>query len=101
MIPIANIFRLSRQLNIKSAQCASNLVRFKSSSQDKQNDLVLLNVNDKTGIATMTMNSMPVNSLSLELLTAMSKSFDELNKNNCRGMILSSVSEGIFHVLHT
>ena len=56
------------------------------------NKLVLLNVNDKTGIAQITLNSKPVNSLNLELLSSFSKTLDELNSNNPRGMILTSVS---------
>jgi Delta3-Delta2-enoyl-CoA isomerase len=56
------------------------------------NKLVLVDVNDKTGIALVTLNSPPVNSLNLELLSAFAKSLEELKTNNSRGMILTSVS---------
>lgn len=86
----SNALRLARQVNFKSVQCAAlSSVRHKSNSP---RDLVLIDVNDKTGIATMTMNSLPVNSLNLELLTALSNGLDLVGKENSRGMILTSVS---------
>lgn len=60
-------------------------------STSPKNDLMLVDVNDKTGIALVTLNSPPVNSLNLELLTAFSNTLDELKSNNSRGMILTSV----------
>jgi Delta3-Delta2-enoyl-CoA isomerase len=56
------------------------------------NDLVLVDVNDKTGYATVTLNRPPVNSLNLELLSAISKTLDDLLNNKTRGMILTSVN---------
>lgn len=76
--------------NLKN--CTSiNLINSRQNSTNS-NKLVLLNVNDKTGIATVTLNSKPVNSLNLELLSSFSKTLDELKANNTRGMILTSVS---------
>lgn len=54
------------------------------------NDLVLVDVNSK-GHAIVTLNRAPVNSLSLELLTTLSNTLDDLQKNKTRGMILTSV----------
>nr|ADB57048.1 enoyl-CoA isomerase [Heliothis virescens] len=51
---------------------------------------------DNEGIATVTMQRLPVNSLNLELLQAMSKSLDEVAKNKCKGMILTSASPTVF-----
>lgn len=86
----SNMLRFTRQFNFKSAKCVtSSLVRHQSSSPK---DLVLIDVNDKTGIATVSMNSLPVNSLNLELLSAINNSLDILTKDNSRGMILTSVS---------
>lgn len=59
------------------------------SSQPK---LVTMEVNDKTGIATVTLNRPPVNSLSLELLQDLSETLDEVQDNRSKGMILTSVS---------
>lgn len=47
---------------------------------------------DNEGIATVTMQRLPVNSLNLDLLQAMDKALDEVTKNKCKGMILTSVS---------
>jgi Delta3-Delta2-enoyl-CoA isomerase len=71
---------------------APSLARFQSTSS---NNLVLIDINDKNGIATLTMNRLPVNSLSLELLSALNDSLDILERENVKGMILASVR--IFH----
>lgn len=56
-------------------------------------NLVTVDVNDKTGIAVVTLNSPPVNSLNLELLTALNGTLDDLGNNRSRGMILTSVMQ--------
>lgn len=56
------------------------------------NKLVNLEVNDKTGIAVLTLNRAPVNSLNLELLQDISQGLDEVAKNRSKGLILASVS---------
>lgn len=66
-----------------------NAVRLQST---QSNELVLVEVNDKTGISTVNLNRPPVNSLNLELLAEFSKTLDELKKNKSRGVILTSVS---------
>lgn len=87
----SNFLRLARQINFNAARCVtSSLVRYQSTTPK---DLVLIDVNDKTGIATVTMNSMPVNSLNFELLSALSNSLDVLTKDNAKGMILTSVKK--------
>ncbi|XP_058061173.1 enoyl-CoA delta isomerase 1, mitochondrial-like [Anopheles bellator] len=58
--------------------------------------LVLTEVDDKTGYATVTMNRPPVNSLSLELLKGLSEALDDLQNNKSRGMILTSSSKTVF-----
>lgn len=85
----SNLARIARQVNFKAAQCA--ILRFKSTTAQK--DLVLIDVNDKTGIATMSMNSLPVNSLNLELLSALTNSLDILERDNVKGVILTSVRD--------
>lgn len=54
--------------------------------------LVDTNINEKTGIATVTMNRGPVNSLNLELLTEISNALDSVQSNKCLGMVLASSS---------
>lgn len=47
---------------------------------------------DSEGVAVLTMQRAPVNSLNLELLQEMEKSLDEVAKNRkCKGLILTSV----------
>lgn len=52
----------------------------------------LVDVADSDGIAVMTLQRPPVNSLNFELLQAMNKSLDEIANNKPKGMILTSVS---------
>lgn len=90
MIP-SQILRCARKININSAKAiTSSLVRNQSTAPS---DLVLVDVNDKTGYATVTLNRAPVNSLNLELLSSFSKTLDDLQNNKSRGMILTSVSQ--------
>ncbi|XP_067008574.1 enoyl-CoA delta isomerase 1, mitochondrial isoform X2 [Anabrus simplex] len=58
--------------------------------------LVDVAVNDKTGVSTVTMQRLPVNSLNLELLEQLHGAFTTLENNNCRGMILTSASPTVF-----
>ncbi|PSN34686.1 Enoyl-CoA delta isomerase 1 [Blattella germanica] len=52
--------------------------------------LVDVSINEKTGISTVTMQRLPVNSLNLELLRELCTVFDALEKDKSRGMILTS-----------
>ena len=53
---------------------------------------------DNEGIATVTMQRLPVNSLNLDLLQAMDKALDEVVEKKCKGMILTSVSSVKFTI---
>lgn len=89
MIPISQLARLARQVNVCSVKCAATqLVRHQSTAPK---ELVQVDVNGTTGFATVTMNRAPVNSLNLDLLSAISKTLDDLQNNKSRGMILTSV----------
>lgn len=84
-----------RQVLHKQLPCAiQNYGRFMSTAPAK--DLVLVDVSDKTGYATLTLNRPPVNSLNGELLTAISTKLDELAANKTRGLILTSSSSTVF-----
>lgn len=72
---------------VYSARCILPNVRYMSA----QGPLVDLTV-DNEGIATLTMQRAPVNSLNLDLLQHMSKALDDVGKNKARAMILTSVS---------
>ncbi|XP_017152081.1 enoyl-CoA delta isomerase 1, mitochondrial [Drosophila miranda] len=58
--------------------------------------LTTVEVNDKTGIATLTMCRAPVNGLNLELLKDLKTSIDEIESNKSRGLILTSSNATIF-----
>ncbi|XP_041986758.1 enoyl-CoA delta isomerase 1, mitochondrial-like [Aricia agestis] len=51
---------------------------------------------DGDGIAIMTLQRPPVNSLNLDLLKAINSSLDEVAKNKAKGMILTSASPTVF-----
>ncbi|XP_063827816.1 enoyl-CoA delta isomerase 1, mitochondrial-like [Ostrinia nubilalis] len=51
---------------------------------------------DNDGIATLTMQRLPVNSLNLELLQELSKALDEVGKNKSKGLIIASASPTVF-----
>lgn len=53
--------------------------------------LTTVEVNDKTGIAILTMNRPPVNGLNLDLLRDLRQSIAEIEGNKSRGLILTSV----------
>ncbi|KAG8236577.1 hypothetical protein J437_LFUL015763 [Ladona fulva] len=64
-----------------------------SSASDKFVDVQL---NDDTGVATVTMQRPPVNGLNLELLQQLSSALDKLEGSKCNGMILTSSSPTVF-----
>jgi len=68
----------------------------KFSSTPVQNNLVELSVDDKSGYAIVSLNRPPVNSLNLDLLSALSKSLDDVLDNRSRGMILTSTAPTTF-----
>ncbi|VVD03262.1 unnamed protein product [Leptidea sinapis] len=51
---------------------------------------------DNDGVAVMTMQRLPVNSLNLDLLQELSKSLDEVAKNKTKALILTSASTSTF-----
>lgn len=65
------------------------LLRCMSSSSGGK--LTTVEVNDKTGVAILTMNRPPVNGLNYELLRDINDSIDEIESNKSRGLILTSV----------
>ncbi|XP_049860175.1 enoyl-CoA delta isomerase 1, mitochondrial-like [Schistocerca gregaria] len=58
--------------------------------------LVSVAVNDKTGVATVTMGRPPVNGLNLELIQELTSTLESLEKNKSRGMILTSAFPTVF-----
>lgn len=56
------------------------------------NCFVKVDINDKNGIAMVSLDRKPVNALSLELFKEFCGVMDDLEKDSIRGMILKSVS---------
>ena len=100
---LANMLRFIAKLDkISSTRCFINLSINKSYATETgekpaaTQNLVQVEVNDKTGYATVTLNSPPVNTLNLPLLNAFSETLDLLQNNRSRGMILTSSSNSVF-----
>lgn len=56
------------------------------------NPTLSVDVNEKTGFVTATLQRPPVNSLNLELMTSFLNLLKDLENDKCRGLILTSVS---------
>lgn len=62
-----------------------------SSQASNNKNLIDINVNDKTGYAVLSLNRLPANSLNAELMNALTRSFEDMERNKTRGVILTSV----------
>lgn len=62
--------------------------------------LTTIDVNDKTGIATLTLNRSPINALNVELLQDLNESIKEIEDNKSRGLILTSVKTCLNSVIY-
>ncbi|TDG45938.1 hypothetical protein AWZ03_007658 [Drosophila navojoa] len=58
--------------------------------------LTMVEVDDKSGIATLTLNRPPVNSCNLELLLELNENIKQIECNKSRGLILTSSNEKVF-----
>ncbi|XP_017858797.1 PREDICTED: enoyl-CoA delta isomerase 1, mitochondrial-like [Drosophila arizonae] len=58
--------------------------------------LTAVEVNDKTGIATVTLSRPPINALNVELLHDLYQSIKEIENNKSRGLILTSSNDKVF-----
>ncbi|KAH8249721.1 hypothetical protein KR032_011720 [Drosophila birchii] len=79
----------------------SNLLRLVARGGSKRlmattTKLTSVEVNDKTGIATLTLNRPPVNSQNVQLLVDLQKSIGEIESNKSRGLILTSACPNVF-----
>ncbi|XP_070500394.1 enoyl-CoA delta isomerase 1, mitochondrial-like [Chironomus tepperi] len=89
---------MSRNILLLSKAINSNVRRLCTVPKPVQNaeKLVLIDVNDKTGYGTLSINRLPSNSLNKELFNALSDALDEMERNKSRGIILTSTSPKIF-----
>jgi len=93
---IRNSIRQISKRIIDSTTRQSNQIRCLSYDSPGATSLVNVNIDDKTGIAVVTLNRPPVNSLNLELLTDISTTLDDLESNKSKGLILTSSSKTVF-----
>lgn len=84
---LANAKRLFSR---KSFGCVSSTFSHYSTTKS-DGSLVLVDVNDKTGYATLSLNRPPVNSFNIEFLRAISQALDELESDKSAGVTLTSV----------
>lgn len=97
MLRTAMSYRSAGKTLLNTAICAPSATSAAVSGRrghaiSATNNLVNLSVNDKTGIATLTLNRPPVNSLNHALLADISSALDDVAKNRSKGLILTSVS---------
>ncbi len=84
-----NFSRIIKKFSpLASRLSSANASRYQSSSASS---LVQVEMNDKSGVATVSLNRKPVNALSLELFKEFCGVMDDLEKDKIRGMILKSV----------
>jgi len=81
---------------LRSCMRLLNIPRSRAYSAAADESLAKVDVNSKTGIAVVSMQRLPVNSLNLEMLQALGNTLDSLEKDKCRGMILTSESPTVF-----
>lgn len=66
------------------------------STKDNSGDLVLFKDDPQTGIATMTLNRPPVNSLGMNLMQEIISTVDKLESGGYKGVILASSSKSVY-----
>jgi len=91
--------RLIRSVFCASNQCSgspSQALVSRGFSDKVEEDTVLVDVDGKTGIATLQLNRKPVNSLNLEFMTNISDKLKALEKDRSRGVIITTTSKSVF-----
>ncbi|XP_034668969.1 enoyl-CoA delta isomerase 1, mitochondrial [Drosophila subobscura] len=78
---------------IKPINCSPFL---RSLSNAANSGLTRVEVDDKSGIATLSMNLPPVNTLTLELMHDLIDSINQIECNKSRGLILTSSNDKVF-----
>ncbi|XP_058984365.1 enoyl-CoA delta isomerase 1, mitochondrial-like isoform X2 [Musca domestica] len=88
---MAMIMSAAKNLLTRYGSTKNNIYRCMSTGK-----LTTVDVNEKSGVAVLTMNRLPVNGLNLELLRDIRNDIDEIEGNKCRGLILTSASSSVF-----
>lgn len=83
---------LNRSLNLKLKFLKEiSKISARNFSAKSKGSLILVEINEKTGIATVSLNRPPVNSLNADFMREISKTLNDLEANRARGVILTSV----------
>ncbi|XP_054742860.1 enoyl-CoA delta isomerase 1, mitochondrial-like [Anastrepha obliqua] len=69
---------------------------FTTTSVNTSQQFTTLKVDDKTSIATLTLNRPPANALNTGYMVEVQRTIQDLEKTKCRGLILTSASDRIF-----
>jgi len=86
----------ARNLRIPSAWRVPMNSKYQSTAAADTPDPVLVDIDEKTGISTVTMNNKPVNNLTLSFLKSFCDKMDFLEKEKVKGMILTSSVKNVF-----
>jgi enoyl-CoA hydratase/carnithine racemase len=92
MVHASTLQKATRFLNKNSLRCLASALARNQSTAASQQSLVLTEVNDKTGFATIALNRPPMSNFTLELLQEFSKALDEVESKKYKGVILTSVN---------
>jgi len=87
---------LSGNLRVASLWKLAKHLSYSSTAATQNQELVLVEINDKTGISTVTMNSPPVNSMTLNFFKEFCDKMDLLEKEKVKGMILTSSLKNVY-----
>ncbi|XP_016979108.1 enoyl-CoA delta isomerase 1, mitochondrial [Drosophila rhopaloa] len=79
---------------MKPILCGGQSLR--SLTQGANSKLTTIEVDDKSGIATLSMNLPPVNTLTMDLMHDLIDSINEIESNRSRGLILTSSNDKVF-----
>ncbi|XP_070500393.1 enoyl-CoA delta isomerase 1, mitochondrial-like [Chironomus tepperi] len=92
-----NSIKISRIFNQNAFRCIALSAQRNQSTAAKKEQLIITDVNKKTGFATLSFNRpSALNSFTLELLQDFSKALDEVEEKKYKGMILTSTSTNAF-----
>ncbi|XP_017060985.1 enoyl-CoA delta isomerase 1, mitochondrial isoform X1 [Drosophila ficusphila] len=79
---------------IKPILCGGQSLRCLATAENSK--LTTIEVDDKSGIATLSMNLPPVNTLTMDLMHDLIDSINQIESNKSRGLILTSSNDKVF-----
>lgn len=83
----------ARSSRVQSLWRIAGSLRYQSSAAGQQSEVISIDTDAKTGIATMKLNNKPVNCMALNFLKEFCDKMDYLEKQKVKGLIVTSVSD--------